>query len=327
MSRSSEQRVQEAPLYVRWPPENSLLAIELRLDLVSQLADQLAGAAQQNIEIGGVLLGSLPSAPSATLRVDEIELIDRHPEEGAVFLLHPKQVGQFQQICRSAKARGYSPVGLFRTHLRPGPLQPAIADRTLLSEQFGRAPHALLLVRGRPEYQSTFFVAVNGQIAPQPAVAEFRFEESAFKALPEVPLEQSAAPTKPLRRPPPSRSRLIWLLCLAVLVAASFAWLLVREPVTARSSAPSNQIGLAMSPEAGVLHISWNHSSRAVSRARSATLQIDDGSRHVQLALGADDLRLGSIEYQNTSPQVVASMTLDVPGVTLPAQSARWHSR
>ncbi|MBV8550713.1 MAG: hypothetical protein JOY54_05385 [Acidobacteriaceae bacterium] len=328
MPRSFEPRAQEAPLYVRWPPERSRYAVELRLDLVPRLSAELAKAAQQGTEIGGVLLGFLLNSPSPTMRIEGLELLPRRPEEGPVFLLDPAQVQHFQQLCQSARIRQHAVLGLFRTHLRQGPVQPSIADRSLLSQQFGHGPHALLLIQGLPPHLSTFFVAMDGQLPPQPAVAEFRFDEAAFKALPEVPAEEPVAPTRPLRRQTPaSRRSLVWLLGLAILVAASFIWQFLRQPVTATSSLPSNQIGLALSPAGGLLRISWNHASRAISRARGATLNITDGSRRVQMTLGSADLKLGSVAYQNTSPQVSVSMTLDAPGLTLPAQSASWPAK
>src|SRR5450631_3669841 len=133
------------PLYVRWNPDRSLHAIELRLELVARISGELGQAERQGIEVGGLLLGTLPSPESPTLRIDEVSMIGRRFEDGAIYMLEPGQQNRFAEIRESAKTRGKVPVGFFRSHLRPGPLQPSVADKALLAEQFGQSLYVLLL--------------------------------------------------------------------------------------------------------------------------------------------------------------------------------------
>ena len=97
---------EQVPLYVRWNPDRSPHAVELRLDLVSQISGDLAQAERIGIEIGGLLLGTLPGADSPTLRIDEVAMIGRRFEDGAIYMLEPGQQHRFAEIRESAKGRG-----------------------------------------------------------------------------------------------------------------------------------------------------------------------------------------------------------------------------
>src|SRR5258708_21599717 len=120
MARLSEQRsVEQAPLYVRWNPDRSPYAVELKLDLVSRIANQLAQAERLGIEVGGMLLGSLPSPEAPTLRIDDVAVISRRFEDGAIYMLDPGQQHRLDEISASAKAQDLLPVGFFRSHMRP----------------------------------------------------------------------------------------------------------------------------------------------------------------------------------------------------------------
>ena len=138
MKNSSSLTLREqVPLYVRWSPDRSPHAVELRLDLVAQIGAELAQAQRMGIEVGGLLLGTLPNSESPTLRIDEVAMIGRRFEDGAIYMLEPGQQHRFGEIREAAKSQGRVAVGFFRSHLRPGPMQPSVADKALLAEQFG----------------------------------------------------------------------------------------------------------------------------------------------------------------------------------------------
>jgi len=324
MASSAERPSHEAPLYVRWIAERSPYALELRLDLVPRFVEALTKGAQQGIEIGGVLLGSLLQSGTGPFRVEAFEVIPRAAADGPIFLLNLEQLKQLQQICGAGRLAGYTAIGLFRTHLRTTPLQPTIADRSLLAQHFGQSPHVLLLIEARAPHDSTFFLSGGGELQAQPAMAPFLMDEKALGGLPEVTTEEPAAATRPLPRSN-SRSRGLWLLAVAALCSAAFfIWLLQREPTRAAVPAPSNSINLAVTPAGEVLKITWNHSAREISQARSASLSIVDGSRRVHITVSPEDLRVGSIEYQQKTKQVAISLTLDTGGQKVPSQSTRW---
>ncbi len=156
MQNPSEPQADDAPLYIRWSPDRSPYAIELKLDLVPKIVKELAKADRLGIEVGGVLVGSFPDAYMPTIRVEDVEMIPRGAEDGATYLLDPNQQAGFAQVRWGARARGTAALGLFRSHLRSGPLRPSLADRSLLSAQFKQAIYAALLVQGKPPTRLPF---------------------------------------------------------------------------------------------------------------------------------------------------------------------------
>src|SRR3954468_3331298 len=84
---SGREAPSEAPLYIRWGADRSPYAIELKLELVGRIRQELAAAESAGVEIGGVLVGSLPNSYSSTLRIDDIEIIPCSPQDGATFML------------------------------------------------------------------------------------------------------------------------------------------------------------------------------------------------------------------------------------------------
>lgn len=328
MPVATTEHLEIAQLYVRWPAERSPFAIEFRLDLASQLSMELARGAQQGIEIGGVMLGRMLPGRTPTLRVEAIEMIRRRPEDGSTFLLNPRQLSLFKGICQAAKSSTRTAIGLFRSHLRSELLRPSTADRSLVAEQFGGQPHALLLVQGNPPNTAAFFASDGSELPPEPTISEFRLDASALKTLPEVPADESSAATRPVGTQSTNNSSL-WLLgVLAILVAALFVWLAAREPLRASLDVSGNQIHLGIKPSRNVLRINWNHSAREISRAKSAALTIVDGTRRTKLVLDPDDLLFGAVEYQvrSGSTGVSVSMKLDTPAAT-PVEFARWIRR
>jgi hypothetical protein len=320
------EHLEIAQLYVRWPPERASVAIELRLELVSQLSMELARGAQQGIEIGGVMLGRVLQGRIPTLRVEAVEMIRRRLDDGPTFLLNPRQLNLFKEICLAAKSGERVAIGLFRTHLRSELLRPSAADRGLISEQFEPGPHAFLVVQARAPHQAAFFVTNGTELPAEPAIDEFLLNEAALKTLPEVPAEESGSATRPLAEKA-THNRSVWLLgALALVFAALFAWLVAREPLRAPLNRSPNQINLGVTPAGDILQIHWSHSAREIARAKSAVLTILDGPRRVQLPLSPDDLRFGSVEYQrhSASRAVSVSMTLAAPDLTIPIQSISW---
>ncbi len=185
-----QSQAAEAPLYIRWSADRSPHAIELRLDIVRSMTAEIAEAEKLGIEIGGILLGSLPTASVPVLRIDNYATVSRPPEDGSVYLLDPLEQERFASVRAGASRGETAPVGFFRSHIRPGPLRPSLADRSLLAGQFKESVYAVLLIQARPPRTAAFFVAADGQLPVEPSVNEFRFDETEFRALPE--LEQLA---------------------------------------------------------------------------------------------------------------------------------------
>lgn len=319
----------DAPLYIRWSPDRSPYAIELKLDLVVKITSALAQAEKAGAEIAGVLVGSFPDGNMPTLRVEEIEIIPAGPLTGPVNLDDPELQARYSEIRWNLRRSGRAALGLFRSHLRPGPLKPAAADRMLLSEEFSHAVYIALLIQGRTPHSAAFFVATDGQLPDEPAVREFRFNESEFRTLPEVQPE-TPAPTRERDKTQRSRIRfysLIVALLLIGLAGCLLMWSFTSQSARIPWTRSGQQLGLAINGNGYLLRVSWNHSARELDGSVGATLDITDGTSRREIKLGSDELRLGSVEYQRTTSHVEATMTVNRPGRSIETASAAWYAK
>ncbi len=325
MAKQFEQQpINEAPLYIRWGADRSRYAIELKLDLIAEVRQELAAAEAAGIEIGGVLVGSLPNDHSSTLRIDDIEIIPRSPGDGVTFMLDPSQEDRFAEVRWRAREKERIALGLFRSHIRPGHLRPSIADRTLLSAEFQNAVHALLLVQAAEPYAAAFFISAEGQLPPEPSVREFRFDEAEFKSLPELDLEPpDPRPTKQLQRRGGFGTR-VALGGIALGIVA-LLWYFNQSVVPLGWFAPrSQQLRLAVTGENRLLRVSWNHAAKDLDHASGGILIIRSSTTVREIKLGLDELRLGSVECEVNSPNVEMTLSLNKPGSVSISQSVIW---
>jgi hypothetical protein len=329
MNQSSSLSLKEqVPLYVRWNPDRSPHAIELRLELVARISGELAQAERLGIEVGGMLLGTLPGSESPTLRIEEVSMIGRRFEDGAIYMLEPGQQHRFAEIRESAKSRGRVAVGFFRSHLRPGPLQPSIADKALMTEQFGQSLYVFLLIQSREPRTAAFFLSANGQLPEQPSARKFFFDDSEFKFLPEVAGEEIETRATGVVRGDTAAAadqRYRWL---AVASIAALAILLILGAFAGGISRlfrpPSNKIDLGVMSSGNVLQISWDHNAPLVTRAKSAVITIVDGRSRREIHLGPDELKLGEVDYEHQTAKVDISVVLDSFEANLPPQTFDW---
>jgi hypothetical protein len=321
---SLDVAAEQLPLYVRWTPDRCQYALEMRLDLVSQLTRDLWEAEGQGIEIGGMLLGTLPDATTPILRVDDVSLISRRLEDGAIYMLDPGQLHRFDEITQAAKLQDKMPVGFFRSHVRPGPLQPSIADKSLLAAQFSQGDYALLLVQSREPRAAGFFLAANGHLPDQSSVRRFIFDAAEFKYLPEIPGEEPEVTEEPSAEPQRER-RYHWVTITIVTTLILLALFVAFYGSIRRSLRPStNKLGLTAASAAGVLKITWDHNAPFVLNARSALMTIDDGARRRELMLRPDELKLGEVDYERLGRKVSITLAIDAPGSDLQPQTVNW---
>ena len=324
MPKGSTPVTVETPLYVRWGADRSPYAIELKLELVGRLRRELQVAAAAGTEIGGVLVGALPTAKSPTLRIEDVDLIARRADDGATFMLENGGNERFGEVRRRAQARERVAVGFFRSHLRTSPLRPAIADRTLLAEQFKDPVYTLLLVDGNEPFTASFFVASNGPLPSEMSVREFRFDEAEFRALPELESEytgKAIAPNPAVRHSPIRTIALLGAIAFALL---AIVWYFNQSLFPLFWTPTANSLQLTVAAEGRVLRISWNHGARDFDRASNATLTIHAGDEQRELRLGLDDLRLGAVELETTAAKVEVTLALNTPGSVSTSQSVVW---
>jgi hypothetical protein len=321
----------EAQQYVRWSPYRSPYAIELKLELVPRLISEIEAAERLGIEVGGVLIGSFNDAPPATLRIEEFELVPRNADDGPVYMLDAGQRQYLAGLRVGATARGTSAVGFFRSHLRPGPLRPSLADRSLLVGQFKDPVYTVLLIEAREPRMGAFFLALNGQLSTEPAVQEFRFGERALRSAreirPNVTSEQynSGSDGKSLVVGTDHRVRryvVMAALLLIALGAGIFSW-----PLLSGLLSSFDRLDLAVEESNQVLKISWNHAVLGLGRATDASLVIADGTNRRVIQLGRDELEWGVVEYepQTRDQQIRVTLNVNMPGSTQLTQSADWQ--
>ncbi len=318
----------DAPLYVRWGPNGSPYAIELKLDLVTKIRNLLTEAGGDDAEMGGVLLGSLPHSYSATVRVEDVEIIRRGENEGSTFIIDPSGENQVEEIRQRARETGRSVVGLFRSHRRPGALRPSLADRGLIATLFSEPVCVLLLIAGNEPHSAAFFVGQDRQLPAEPSVREFNFDERDFKLLPEVEPEPARQRMPQPQRPKPKASRFPVWIGAGGLVGVCVLYLVWQGSGTAKGIPllRSNHLDLAASREGPGLRVTWNNSSRAFDHAAGARLVVKRAGREDQaVQLGLDELRLGAVEIANSAPRVDLTLVIDVPGTSPVTQSANWE--
>jgi hypothetical protein len=321
MGSAFERRaLEEAPLYIRWNPDRSFFAVEMKLELVGRIWREIAYATRLNQETGGILVGSLPSNTIPTLRIDDVLMVPRETGDGQVFMLNPAEHERFAQVRWHGVPGEKTAVGFFRSHLRSGPLKPSIADRGLLSEHF-RNIHVLLLIEGREPRRAAFFLATNGEVPDVPSIREFRFDEEEFRSLPEVEPEQTPEPEHV-----PARQIRQWAILFAasLLICAALVWSLHGDGL-GRIWERSADVKLSIQGTGAVLTISWNHAAREIAEAHGAILIIRDGASRREIELGEDDLLLGVVEYRRNSQRVEATLSLKTANGAAP-QTAEWQA-
>ena len=147
----------------------------------------------------------------------------------------------------------------------------------------------------------------------------------------------SSAPQRPVSRATSTWSQpgILWPLIAGILVLAAQLLFVARKKVTppvqpsmaiaapASAAPPSvkpenaplvdTSVGLAVRPEGGQLHLTWNRKADAVRSATSGLLNIDDGATPVSIVLGPPDLKLGSVLYTAHSQDVRFRLRLSSP--------------
>ena len=326
----SEPRFSEdAPLYIRWSPDRSPYAIELKLDLVAKILREVVEAEKSGSEVAGVLVGSFPDAYMPTVRIEDVELIPRDGKEGAAYLLDPRQQEAFSQVLRGVRGRGGAALGLFRSHLHRSPLRPSDAERILLSSEFKQAIYVALLVQAEQPHAAAFFLATDGHLPEEPAVREFRFNEEDFRALPEVKPE--AVPQEKESEAPRRHGFRVYAVVAALVLiglgACLLMWSFSKQVTLPPWLGPSHQLQLAVTGHDRLLRISWNHAARQLEGSTGATLVITDGSTRREIKLGLDELRLGTVAYDRSSPHVEARMNIENGTATSFSESTDWEQR
>jgi hypothetical protein len=219
-------------------------------------------------------------------------------------------------------------------------MRPSLADRTLLAGEFDSSAYVLLLIGSAQPPVASFFAGSRGELSEQPSVSPFRFELAELSRLPEADSDStdrsersaarvsyadvSGASSLPAEIPPrhPRSTYVATALLFLTVIAAVYAWSDLPNRGLLSFAAAADP-GLSIGGDR-VLHISWNHGAPSVNAASAAKLTIIEGDTRRELAIGAAELRAGTIEYQSASASVQVTLTLEMPNVNL-SQTAIWR--
>jgi hypothetical protein len=248
-------------------------------------------------------------------------MIPRGAENGGVYIPGPDHLTRFAEIRRAAREQQRTALGFFRSHCRPGPLKPSLADRSLLDTEFKSAVNLLLLVQAAAPHTAAFFVAERGEWPEDASVREFRLNEDEFRALPEVEAETAGAEA-PGRAYSP-RNWYIGAALAGLLVVLAGFWL-----TSGGGALPdwlamgSPRLDLKVAPSGHLLRISWNHDARQIGPASTGTVVIADGATRREIKLGADELKMGAVEYDGAGRRVEITMSVNTPGAPQLSETA-----
>jgi hypothetical protein len=272
--------------------------------------------------VGGLLIGALPNPMLATLSIDEVGFIPRQGS-GLEYIVGSGFQMQLMQAAENARRRGKQLVGFFRSNMRGGMLSPGENDRLFMSLQFRHPAAVLLLLQGRAPHTAALYVCTDGQVPETPTVREFQLDEREFRSLPEIYRDPGSGAQEASSSP--ARTQLYVGLGIAAILLLVLLGLVTGVFTGGAVRLGGNQVGLNVSARARVLAITWDHSARAVRGAHSATLQVTDGASAKEISLGADDLRLGSVDYEPVSSAVQVTLTIRQSGRAPVQQSSHWN--
>jgi hypothetical protein len=102
-------------------------------------------------------------------------------------------------------------------------------------------------------------------------------------------------------------------------------WYFNQSVIAIPSFVPRSQrLQLTVTSENQLLHISWNHAASDLDQAVGATFIVRSNTGVREVKLGADELRLGSIDCEINSPSVEMTLALNKPGSVSISQSVIW---
>jgi TonB family protein len=336
--------------FYTWTFPGAPVRIHLRLSVVERLSSEVKrgfGAASPNVEIGGLLIGTVDlQAHSVTIEDYEPFLSEQRSDHR--FVISASAGSKLEMTLRRHRAKPYSRVsvvGYYRSHIGDG-LGLSEADLALAHACFRDPANVFLLIKPSTEGSATagFFFWEHGHIVSEFSFLEFPFDrcelagawikpygisasqildaaqtdgERAFdEVLPAaVPLAaEESAPAERHNTLRSLRSPLFAALLLAPVVLVYPAYVAYTTWAAWWTSAPNvRALALQVERHEDKLQVSWNRDSQAVKRASKGLLSIRDGdSPPRELALDGEQLRNGSVMYGPADDRV--EVRLEVTG-------------
>jgi hypothetical protein len=301
-------------------------AVEVSAAMMSRLLDVVERGEAQGVEVGGLLIGSFPKAPTLTLRIDDFVLLDRRADDEKRFELSVEQRARLSTLRHRMLEQQRQTLGVFRSNLRPGEDKLALsaADRELCAIEFGRAIHVGLLIRAEAPHRSAFFLpGSDGALEATPPLPEFQFNaEDLARLAPRGPVLAPDPVSEKVDRGPASKPQFIrWMagawLTLALLICLG---LTLWAPVTKRMLFAGG-LRLGVERRGSMFELDWNRNQPDLGRALSAVLIIEDGGAERRIVLGSDELQTGRVAYKSAAQGVKFRLSVILPDSTELAQT------
>jgi hypothetical protein len=99
------------------------------------------------------------------------------------------------------------------------------------------------------------------------------------------------------------------LLVIGAIASTVFLW---RRPIVIRAGADP-EFGLFLVERDGTLRLEWDTAAAPIAQTERATLEVTDGGVKRSIALGAENLRAGSLLVSRSSSDVAVALALDRP--------------
>jgi hypothetical protein len=293
-----------------WAHPGCPVRILLSLNVIRELQDAIAQAAQWPGEIGGLLICAKQSERRTVRIIDFIPLTGEADLSGSPFQLSSESLAEAVARCPSDSRIG----GYYRTDMYQSVLLRPEDVETI--EQFFREPTSIFLViapTGTHSATAGFFFWENGAVAANPTVT-FPFSASQLVAEGWQTQPDSAEKGKLA-----GFSRRLWqvaeiyqsaslmmiigvISALMALTIGIFAW--NRYTGQSRVVSPPS-LGLQVKRDGMNFLVTWNPDVPEIANAKDANLAIWDGSRHTSdghlealyIPLTSTQLRSGNVTY------------------------------
>jgi hypothetical protein len=293
-------------------------AIELSTEIVPGLLAAMTAGEAMGCEVGGLLIGSFPKAPTLTLRIEDFVLLERRTDDERRFTLSIEQRARLSTMRHRLLQQQRRVVGLFRSHLRKEKLVLSTADRELIAGEFGRAIHVALLIRAEAPHTGAFFLPdAEGVMQAGPPLPEFQFsaEEIARLAPRSTSMVSPPAIGQPAAVVSTNRPQFgLWTtVAWGAVVLLMCLCLTVWAPLTIRALFAREGLHLSVQPHGSMLELHWNRHQPDLSRATSAILTIQDGGVERRLALTPAQIREGRVAYRPGGDRVTFRLNVPLP--------------
>ena len=320
------------------PSENaSKYLIEIAPDIAARLTAEVwlafKSVPRRGLEIGGILLGKVhPNEHEITATIEGYKTVESEHRSGPSYLLSEADLGRLQEAIAGQTAET---IGVFRSHTRPGDVEPQAEDVSLV-QGFGSS--AVFLMLSPSMRKGVFFLYEDGKFK---SILEIGLSPALASMMSSIPRPEGGAELQ--KSPRPGRASSIpkgsqlpedefrpsvgtrWIVSAAAAIVGfglGLATLLLFVGGTSHSEgvkaaanlippsqpmshvAPVQTLPLKAMREGAILRLSWAPPP-GVSRA---ILHIQDGAQQTDTILTPSDFRSGMYLYQANSPDVTFQM-------------------